>query len=94
VTSQALKELLGERKVNSELMALGYEAESAGPTLPGEWEAGTNIRFYWSTRNRYWRAKARFILKLVRAYSEPGLAMSYGRQGEMMFDAALPKEGF
>jgi len=94
VTSQALKELLQERRINSELMALGYEAESAGPTLPDDWETGTNIRFYWSVRNRYWRAKARAILKLVRAYSEPELARSYGRQGEMMFDAALPKAGF
>jgi hypothetical protein len=93
VTSKALKELVDERRINTDLLKLGYEADSAGGSLPDDWNVGTSVRFFWSVRKRYWRRDAVEVLKLIREYSEPSLTRAYGRQAEMLFDAALPKSG-
>lgn len=94
VTSKALKELVEERRINTELVPLGYEPESAGSALPGDWTVGATVRFFWSLKKRYWKRESVEILKLIREYSEPELTRSYGLQAEMLFDAALPKSGF
>src|SRR5262249_40171173 len=55
ITVDALRELVGERKLQSELH-----------TLSGN----VKIRFYWSPANRYWKRKAVQTSKLVLEYSE------------------------
>jgi hypothetical protein len=94
ITSKALRELVGEGRLRTEIVDLGFEADSAGAIYPGDWNMGANVRFFWGVRNRYWKSSARKILKLIRAYSDPQLTAAYGRQAEMLFDAALPKAGF
>lgn len=51
------------------------------------------MRFYWSPRNRYWRRQANTIRKLVLLFSDSDMAHAVGKQGELMFDAALPRAG-
>ena len=52
------------------------------------------IKFYWSRRNRYWRRRADKIEQIVARFSDSSFTYALGRQGELLFDAALPKAGF
>jgi hypothetical protein len=54
----------------------------------------TSIRFYRAPPHRYWRRQAREILDLVRAFSAPEFTRGLGQHGELMFEAALPTQGF
>lgn len=78
ITAKALNELAAERVLSSELKTLVGNA---------------NIRFYWSPKNRYWKRPANAIRKAVLTFSESSMAHAIGRQGEVMFDAALPRVG-
>lgn len=78
ITAKALNELAAERVISTEITAL------SGKAL---------IRFYWSPRNRYWKRQATATRKLVLAFSESNMTHGIGRQGELMFDAALPRVG-
>lgn len=78
ITAKALNELAAERVISTELA-----------TLSGN----TRIRFYWHPKNRYWRRQANAIRKLVLLFSDSNMAHAIGKQGELMFDAALPRVG-
>lgn len=78
ITAKALNELAEEAKLSTELQALS---------------GNVKIRFYWNPRNRYWRRRANEIRKLVLKFSDSTMAHAIGQQGEMMFDAALPRVG-
>jgi hypothetical protein len=79
ITRRALGELAGEGKIGSELLPLIHPI---------------NLRFYWSRKLRYWRREAEVIRALVARYSSQDFTRGLGRQGEMLFDAALPTGGF
>jgi hypothetical protein len=78
ITAKAVNELAAERVFSSETVPLLGNA---------------SIRFYWSPKNRYWKRRANAIRKLVLAFSESSMSHAIGRQGEVMFDAALPRVG-
>lgn len=78
VTTRALRQLVAKSKLATDLL-------SAKP-FP--------IRFYRSPRHRYWRRQAKEIAALIEEFSQPSFTHALGFQGEMMFDAALPKGGF
>lgn len=90
ITDKAVRELAAEGLVKTKAMPLGKHRPSPTETKGG----GTQSRFFWSPKNRYWKRKANTILKLVRAFAAYELARAIGEQGETMFDAALPKVGF
>jgi len=79
ITGKALHELSDEGRLATDLEHL---TES------------TSIRFYRAPAHRYWRRQAREILDLVRAFSAPDFTRALGRHGELMFEAALPTQGF
>ena len=79
ITARALGELAGSGRINSTEMVL---------------EGATRVRFYWSTRNRYWRRKAQAARKLILEYSESSFCRGLGRHAETMFTAAFASEGF
>lgn len=79
ITTKALHELVAEEILAADLVS-----------LPGLFD----IRFYRLPRHRYWRRQAAEIQKLIREFSEPGFTQALGNQGEMLFDAALPRGGF
>lgn len=79
ITARALDELEAEGKIVSERQAL------AG-LVP--------IRIFRNPRYRYWRRDARKLVGLVREYSQQPVTRAVGLQGELMFDAALPRFGF
>ena len=79
ITGRALGELAAEGRIGTALAPL------IGPI---------NVRFYWSTRLRYWRRSAEAVRRLVARYSRPEFARAVGQHGETMFDAALPTGGF
>lgn len=90
ITSRALDELVDQKIIQSDTlpMKLGKQRGAEGRA------ASAKIRFFFSNKLRYWKRKANATLKIVSAYSEPGFTRGLGRQAEMLFDAALPKEGF
>ena len=57
-------------------------------------EGQTRVRFYWSTRNRYWRRKAQAARRLILEYSKPSFCRGLGHHAETMFTAALATVGF
>ncbi|HYT74773.1 MAG TPA: hypothetical protein VEL79_08505 [Vicinamibacterales bacterium] len=79
ITGRALHELRDENRISSELEEL---------------TTGTHIRFYRSNRNRFWKRDAARIKSLVQEFSTERMAKALGRQGEQMFDAALPRFKF
>lgn len=78
VTTRALRQLAAKSKLATDLL-------SAKP-FP--------IRSYRSPRHRYWRRQAKEIAALIEEFSDPSFTHALGHQGEMMFDAALPRGGF
>src|SRR6266851_2692189 len=52
------------------------------------------IRFFWSPKNRYWKRKAREIIKLVQAFSSTSFGKALGDQGELLADSAFFNAGF
>jgi hypothetical protein len=79
ITARALNELAKEGKVRSTLLPLG---------------TGTTIRFYAASKNRYFTRAANKKIKLVQEFADPAFTEALGRQGEIMFQAALPSVGF
>ena len=79
ITAKAVRELMREKRIRSELIEL---------------EGPSNVRFFWSNRNRYWKRETKNVRKLILAYSQPELAGGLGKQAEMLFSAALPRVGF
>lgn len=73
----------------SELTSDGYICSDALPL------AGTGtITIYRAKTHRYWRRQARELISLVSQFSHGSFTRALGRHGELMFDAALPIEGF
>lgn len=83
ITSRVLNELAQEKLIRSEWLAMNVRGAPS-----------TRIRFFFSTRLRYWRRRAKDVLKIVATYSQVEFTKALGCQAEMLFDAALPKEGF
>ncbi len=79
ITGKALYELRTENRIASDLVQL------TGPV---------SIRFYRARNHRFWKRQAREIADLVRSFSAPEFTKALGHHGELMFDAALPIEGF
>lgn len=79
ITTKALRELSDEGRIKSLRSPLDNETE---------------VRFYWSKKNRYYRRKLNEIKKLIQEHAQAKFTRAVGDHGEMMFDAALPKEGF
>ena len=52
------------------------------------------LRVYRVPTHRNWRRQAYRLVERVSAYSSNDFARAVGRQGELMFDAALPRFGF
>jgi hypothetical protein len=67
ITSKALRELVGEGRLRTEIVDLGFEADSAGAIYPGDWNMGANVRFFWGVRNRYRQAEMLFDAALPKA---------------------------
>ncbi len=86
VTVRALTELVSEGVIASEVMPLVSRPDIGTTT-------GT-ITFYRSATNRYWKRKAREVIRLVARFSDPNFTSAVGAHGEAMFDAALPRFGF
>lgn len=78
ITAKALNELSAEGVISSSLTQLSGNA---------------NIRFYWSPRNRYWKRQSNATRKLVLTFSASNMTHAIGKQGEVMFDASLPRVG-
>jgi len=53
-----------------------------------------SIKLYRHKRHRFWKRQAAEVTQLVRAFSAPPFIRALGLHGELMFDAALPSEGF
>jgi len=79
ITAKALHELRDEGRIASEM---------------GELTETTPIRFYRATTHRFWKRQATQVLSLVRTFSASEFTRALGRHGELMFDAALPTQGF
>jgi len=79
ITARALAELHEERQIDVEKLVLAQNTE---------------IKFYISKGHRGWRLQARAIRDLVLRFSAPDFGYALGHQGEMLFDAALPRFGF
>lgn len=80
ITVSALKELTGEGRL------LVEEVPMPAGTYP--------LRVYRVPSHRNWRRQAYRLVEQVAHYSSPEFARAVGRQGELMFDAALPRFGF
>jgi hypothetical protein len=79
VTARALRELVRNKQVKTELQEL---------------TGGTPIRFYFHRQNRYWKRRAEEVRKLVLLFSDQTFATALGTQGELLIDAGLPRIGF
>jgi len=77
ITSRALNELVAEEKIGSAKEPLAKD---------------THIRFFWSTRCRYWKRRAKRISEVVLEFSRPELGL--GLHAELMFDAGLARARF
>jgi len=80
ITVSALQELTAEGRLLREQVAL------PGGTYP--------LNVYRVPSHRNWRRQARRMVERVAHYSSSDFARAVGRQGEVMFDAALPRYGF
>ena len=80
ITTTALGELVAEGRL------LREEVPLPAGTYP--------LRVYHLPSHRNWRRQAYRLVEQVAQYSSPDFARAVGRQGEMMFDAALPQYGF
>ena len=78
IVGKALNELAAERRIGATTLELG---------------PGTSISVYWTQGNRYWKRRANAIRATVSKFSEITFTRALGRQGEMLFDAALPRLG-
>ena len=96
ITEKALRELGQEGLVSTEKMPLGVYRKNASinSEASSQTSVGTEIRFYWSKKLRYWKRHTKELRKIVRSYSNQQFGKALGRHGEIMFDAALPKMGF
>jgi hypothetical protein len=55
---------------------------------------GQTINFYASTKHRYVQRQLKAMLTLLDRVFDPEFTHAIGRQGELMFDAALGRAGF
>jgi hypothetical protein len=94
ITVRALNELVGEGFIRSVTLPLWERVTDE--TIKSELEVleGPRIRFFWSKRARYVARQAEAVRMLVTKFSTTEFGRALGRQGEAMFDAALPTKGF
>lgn len=55
---------------------------------------GNSVNFYAHPKHRYWRREMRKMTGLLGRMFDPDFARAVGRHGELMFDAALGRNGF
>ncbi|HLC41870.1 MAG TPA: hypothetical protein VJO34_09625 [Methylomirabilota bacterium] len=79
ITSRALAELIAERGIKSQKVAL---------------RTGVEVKFCTAKGNRYWKRQAKKVGGLILQYSDHEFTKALGQHGELMFDAALPTVGF
>jgi hypothetical protein len=84
ITSRALDQLAQDGAVLSVPLPLAF-GESGGEVT---------LRFFFSRKLRFWTRKAGAVAKLVAAYCDPTFNAAIGHQAEMLFDAALARQGF
>lgn len=84
ITSRALDQLAQDGAVLSRTLPFTF-GESGGEVT---------LRFFFSKKLRYWTRKANEVSKLVAAYCDPTFNAAVGHQAEMLFDAALARQGF
>lgn len=94
ITARALGELVEERIVESRVLPLSQPVTDSALRGAQQVFGGPLIRFFWRPRNRYVARRAEAIRRLVTAFSATDFGRALGQQGEMMFDAALPTQGF
>ncbi|HZQ75408.1 MAG TPA: hypothetical protein VFB08_21040 [Burkholderiales bacterium] len=73
------------------LLELGNAAELTRRTMPLQ---GQSINFYASRKHRYFERQLKTMLALLARIYDPEFTHAIGRQGELMFDAALGRYGF
>lgn len=78
ITSRALHELAGERKI-------GFSEAEAGTR---------RAHFYYPIRHRYPRRQITQTLKLIAEFSDPIFTRALGRHGEMLVESGLARVGF
>jgi hypothetical protein len=91
---RALDELIAERVIETRVVALSEPVTDAVLRAPQQPVAGSQMRFLWLPRNRYVARRAETIRRLVGEFSTGEFGRALGQQGEMLFDAALPTQGF
>lgn len=77
ITAAAIKALVEEGAVGSELVTVGDSV----------------ARLLWPLGHRFHVREAAIVTDLIAKMGEPGFATGVGRHGETMFDAALPRIG-
>lgn len=78
ITSRALHELAGERKI-------GFREAEAGTG---------RAHFYYPIRHRYPRRQITQTLKLIAEFSDPTFTRALGHHGEMLVESGLARTGF
>lgn len=79
ITARAINELLEERTLRYERVPL------RGPT---------EVKFIFNRTHRYYMRQITEAIKVIREYSDPGIATACGRQAEVLFLNALAIKGF
>jgi hypothetical protein len=79
ITAKAINELIHEGALKAEVRPLLGE---------------TRVKFVFNRRHRYYKRQISDKLRVIREYSDPGIASACGRQGEMLFFNALTGRGF
>ena len=73
------------------LLQLGNAREIQRVSVPLQ---GQTINFYANRKHRYIQRELKAMLKLLRQMFDPEFTHALGRHGELMFDAALGRNGF
>lgn len=79
ITAKAVNELIEDGLLNKEEVPLGK---------------GTNVKFIFNKKLRYYKMPIRKSIIIIRQYSNPTIAMACGQQAEVLFFNALTNKGF
>ncbi|MBI4286499.1 MAG: hypothetical protein HY670_11485 [Chloroflexi bacterium] len=79
IVAKAVKELVGDGLLGEEEIAL---------------QRGTFVKFLFDKRLRYYKRQINRNIEVIRAYSNPNIAIACGRQAEVLFFNALTGCGF
>src|SRR5215831_9670724 len=93
ITARALDELVDDGELESKSLPMHSPVTDAaikGPLVL----TPQMMRFFWTPGTRYVARRAEAIRKLVNEFSTTVFGRALGQQGELLFDAALPTQGF